>query len=259
MRLVEPLYFTCCLVVGRILRSGRYSDVRLTWGSGAEEVRKRRRFYAPLLVRASGPIFALLGTGMRVLTARAWAERERRLYQLLGRGSVRAENGGLVLPKLPGATLASLLDDAVLNETDRRRAIELSLRALAELHGVGVTHGDAMAENVLVDLAGGAAHWFDFETVHEPDRCLPWRRADDLRALLATSLVRTRQDAIPSTISWFIGGYPDREAWELLAQRFAPILQRPLAFHLGQAPLSLAKYRAIARLLTDHFPPAPIT
>ena len=44
------------------------------------------------------------------------------------------------------------------------------------------THADAMAENVLIDLEGGVAHWFDFETVHDTGRPLVWRRADDVRA-----------------------------------------------------------------------------
>ena len=63
-----------------------------------------------------------------------------------------------------GETLATLLEDPELEESVRKRAIELAVVALAEFHHLGFTHGDAMAENVMVDLEAGVAHWFDFET-----------------------------------------------------------------------------------------------
>ena len=70
--------------------------------------------------------------------------------------------------------------------------------------GPGFTHGDAMAENVMVDLEAGVAHWFDFETIHDSRRPMAWRRADDVRALLVTCLVRTvpRSSPRPSSSSW---------------------------------------------------------
>ena len=60
---------------------------------------------------------------------------------------------------------------------------------------------DAMAENVLVDLDAGVARWFDFETVHEASRPQIWRRADDVRALLATCLLRTAPGNAPGRSS----------------------------------------------------------
>ena len=84
-----------------------------------------------------------------------------------------------------------VLDDPNLEESLRKRAIELAVVALAEFHRLGFTHGDAMAENVLIDLDRGLAHWFDFETVHDSSRPITWRRADDVRALLVTCMVRT--------------------------------------------------------------------
>ena len=227
------------------MRSDRGNDVPRVW--------KRRRFYAPLLVWASGPAFFLLGTGIRVLPQREWEDRERRMYEAFGRGAVRRERGALVMPALPGVTLARLLADPAVSAADRRTAIELSVRALADLHGAGFTHGDAMAENVLVDLGGGTAHWIDFETRHVSSRRPARSQADDLRALLATALVPVGNDAVGPTLSLIVDAYPADEVRRLLAQHFARILHRPLAFHLGQAPLPLARYRAIARLLTDRF------
>jgi serine/threonine protein kinase len=213
-------------------------------------VRKHRLAHAPLLVWLGGALVRVLDTGVRVLPQRAWVERERHLHQRLRGTSVRIEPGGaLVLPCLSGATLASVLDDPASAEPVRRRAIALAVAALAALHRLGFTHGDAMAENVMIDLEAGAAHWFDFETVHDATRSPTWRRADDLRALLATALLRTRPERLAATLQLVLDAYADEQVIEPLAASFASTLRRPLAFHLGQAPLSPARYREIARLL----------
>src|SRR6185436_7073962 len=104
---------------------------------------------------------------------------------------------------------------------------------------------------VLVDLEGDVAHWFDFETVHDADRPPAWRRADDLRALLATCLVRTARARRAGTLRRILDAYADDAVTRVLAASFASVLRRPLAFHLGQAPLSVQDYREIARLLRE--------
>ena len=190
--LAERAYFVLCLALGWLLRSARYSKTRIVYQDGERQVRKRRFFYAPLLVWMGGPLVRILDTGVRVLPQRDWEERERRIYQSLRGTSIRIDaDGTLVLPCLAGETLATLLEDPELEESVRKRAIERAVVALAEFHRLGFTHGDAMAENVLVDLEAGVAHWFDFETIHDSSRPMAWRRADDVRALLVTCLVRT--------------------------------------------------------------------
>lgn len=248
----ERAYHLLCLALGRLLRSGRYSEVRIVHRGGEPQVRKHRLFYAPLLVGMGGPLVRILDTGVRVLPQREWEERERRLHRSLRGASVRVgADGWLVLPFLAGETLAALLDDAGLEDAVRERAIRLAVVALAELHARGFTHGDAMAENVMVDLEAGAAHWFDFETVHDPGRPLAWRRADDVRALLSTCLLRTAPGKLAGTLHLVLDVYPDREAARLLAASFTSTLRRPLTFHLGQAGLSYRCFREIARLLRE--------
>jgi tRNA A-37 threonylcarbamoyl transferase component Bud32 len=167
--------------------------------------------------------------------------------------SIRIDaDGTLVLPRLAGQTLAALLDDPELEESVQKRAIECAVVALAEFHLLGFTHGDAMAENVIVDLAAGVAHWFDFETVHDSSRPIAWRRADDVRALLATCLVRTAPEKRAETIRLILDVYADQEVTRHLATTFTSVLRRPLPFHLGQAGLSFEAYRDIARLLSEH-------
>jgi serine/threonine protein kinase len=250
--LAERAYFVACLTLGRLLRAGRYSTTRVVSRGGELQVRKHRRFYAPLLVWLGGPLVRVLDTGVRVLPQREWEERERRVHASLRGTAVRVDaDGTLVLPRLPGTTLATLLEDRALDEPVRRRAVARAVVALAALHRLGLTHGDAMAENVMVDLEGQVAHWFDFETVHESRRPMAWRRADDVRALLVTCLVRTAPAERAGTLRLILDVYADEGVTRLLAASFTSVLRRPLPFHLGQAGLSFSSYREIARLLRE--------
>jgi hypothetical protein len=231
----------------------RYSKARIVYQDGERQVRKHRRFYAPVLVWMGDPLVRILDTGVRVLPQRDWEERERRVYQSLYGASIRIDaDGMLVLPCLAGETLATLLEDPALEESVRNKAIERAVVALAEFHRLGLTHGDAMAENVLVDLEVGAAYWFDFETIHDPGRPIAWRRADDVRALLVTCLLRTRPEKRVEILQLILNVYADEGVTRLLAASFTSVLRRPLAFHLAQAGLSLQSFREIGRLLKKH-------
>jgi serine/threonine protein kinase len=250
--LTERNYFLLSLALGRVLRSGRYSKTRIVNQDGECQVRKHRSFYAPLLVWLGEPLVKILDAGMRVLPEREWQERERLIYQRLRSESIMIDaDGVLVLPYLRGETLARLLEDPKLEESARESAIELAVNALAEFHRVGLTHGDAMAENVMVDLEAGVANWFDFETVHDSRRSMVWRRADDVRALLATCLLRTRPEHFAGTLNRIVDIYADEEVTRILATFFTSVFQRPLSFHLAQAGLSLQHFREISRLLRE--------
>jgi hypothetical protein len=250
VKLAERAYFALCLALGWLLRSVSYSTARIEHDNGEVRVRKHRSFYAPLLVWLSGPLLRVLDAGVRILAQRDWEERERQVYRSLHGASVRIDAGEvLVLPCLPGETLATLLDEPKLHESVRKRAIERAVVALAQFHGLGFTHGDAMAENVLVDLGAGDAHWFDFETVHDSSRTLAWRRADDVRALLATCLVRTAPEKLAATLQHILAVYGDDDITRLVAASFTSVWRRSLPFHLSQAGLSLRSFREIGRLL----------
>ncbi|WP_284349411.1 hypothetical protein [Roseisolibacter agri] len=249
----ERVWFAACAALGWLLRSARYATVRIDDEDRVRLVRKRRLAHAPLLIAMSRPLAAVLDTGVRVLPHREWVERERQLHRCLRGASVRVEaDGTLVLPYLAGEPLAALLDDPALAETERQqRAIAGAVEALAALHRRGITHGDAMADNVIVDRAAGVSHWFDFETVHDARRPMAWRRADDLRALLTTVLARTAPGSRAATLQRMLDAYGDEEVVRELAASVAPVLRRPLAFHLGQAALSYRDERAIARLVRE--------
>jgi hypothetical protein len=198
------------------------------------------------------PLVRVLDTGVWVLPQQDWEERERELHLTLRGASIRIDGDGtLVLPCLRGETLARLLENPELEDSVRNRAIELAVVALAEFHAQGFTHGDAMAENVMVDLDADVAHWFDFETIHDSSRPIAWRRADDVRALLATCLLRTVQEELAGTIQLVLDTYRDEEVTRHVAATFTLVLQRPLTFHLGQAGLSFQYFREIGQLLRE--------
>jgi hypothetical protein len=248
LAIAERGYFLLCLALGWLLRSARYSRTRSINPDG---VRKHRRLYAPLLIWLGDPLVRILDAGIRVLPQRDWEERERAVYRSVYDASIRIDaDGTMVLPYLRGRTLATLLADPSLDAAARKEAIERATVALAEFHRLGFTHADAMAENVMVDLPG-TARWFDFETIHDPSRPLAWRRADDVRALLATSLLRTIPEEVAETLDRILDAYGDDAATPLLAASFTSVLRRPLTFHLGQAPLSFRRFRDVARLLRE--------
>ncbi len=246
-------YFAVCLTAGRLLRAATYSSVQvIARNSGDPVVRKRRRFYAPFLIRANGLLAGILDPGVRVLPQREWEERERQINLTLRGESIRVDAGGeLVLPFLRGRTLAALLEDPDVNHSVRRRAIERAVAALAGFHRLGFTHGDAMAENVLVDLDADLAHWFDFETAHEGNRSMAWRRADDVRALLATCLRRTARAMRAETLDVILNAYGDEEVTRSLARIFASVWRRSLTYDLVQAPLPYECFRDVGRRLSE--------
>jgi hypothetical protein len=235
-----------------MLRSARYSSVQVVFRDGQRLVRKHRRLYAPLLVWMSGPLVSILDGGVRVLPQRDWEQRERRIYERLYSASIRVDAGGvIVLPLLPGNTLATLLESPELEESLRKKAMEHASVALAGFHRLGFTHGDAMAENVMVDLEAGVARWFDFETIHEARRPVAWRRADDVRALLVTCLVRTAPENGVETLELILDTYADEEVIPILAASFTSVWRRSLTLHLLQARLSFQVYCEVGRLLRE--------
>jgi hypothetical protein len=87
---------------------------------------------------------------------------------------------------------------------------------------------------------------------------MTWRRADDVRALLATCLLRTVVDEFAGTLHLVLDVYADEEVTRHVATSFISVLHRPLIFHLGQAGLSFQYFREIARLLRERSGGRPV-
>jgi serine/threonine protein kinase len=245
----DRLWFAVCRFLGAVLRRARYAETQMVDEVSERVVHKQRTPFAPLLVWLSGPVVRWLDTGVRVLPQDEWEEKERLMYRTLHDVAIRVEGKTLVLPRLPGRTLAALLEDGSVNDAARQTGIALAAEALAGLHHRGLSHGDAMAENVLVDLDGCVARWIDFETVHDDSRGFDWRKADDVRALLATSVLRTERSQRAEIVKLVLDRYGDRSILPTLGAFFTPGLKRSLIFHLGQAALSFEDYRELARAI----------
>jgi hypothetical protein len=255
MTVAERAYFLLCGTLGALLRAARYSKVRIVNDAGELQVRKRRAFYAPLLVSVGNVLLRILDAGVRVLPQAEWEERERQLYQRLYDRAIRIDaDATIVLPCFAVPTLARVLEDPTVEESVRSRSIALAVAALVDFHGRGLTHGDAMAENVLVDLDAGLARWVDFETFHDTTRPMIWRCADDVRALAVTCLLRTAPERRGATLQLVLDLYGDGPVAGVLATFFTDVMRRPLAFHLGQAGLSFEDFGAIAGLLRQGAP-----
>jgi len=247
--MIARAYFLVCLALGRLLRAARYTQPPVV-DTSAPVVRKRRAFYAPLLIWMGRLVVTILDTGQRVLAQREWEARERLIYQTVYGTSIQVEpDGTLVLPYLGGQTLAAVLDTPNLDESARRTAIERAVVALAEFHRLGFTHADAMAENVLVD--SNVARWFDFETVHDANRPLTWRRADDVRALLSTCYIRTAPAGRVETLQFILDSYADEDVSLAVTESFSAVWRRSLAFHLAQAAMSFQGFQEVGRLLRE--------
>ncbi len=247
--MAERAYFFASLSLGWLLRSATYSRIRVINDNGNRKVRKRRGFHAPVLIWMGGLVARILNTGQRVLGQKDWEERERLIYQEVRGTSIQVDaDGTLVLPFIEGRTLATLLEDPARDESMRKEAIESAVVALAQFHRLGFTHGDAMAENVLIDDSR-VAHWLDFECVHDSRHSVVWRRADDLRSLLFTCLVRTAPEKVPEALQAILVAYGDADVAQELTTSFTSVWRRSLAFHLAQARLSFQSFQQIGRLL----------
>ena len=174
-------------------------------------------------------------------------------YRSLHGASIRVDaDGMLVLPLLAGRTLATLLEDPELDESIRRRAMAHAAIALAEFHRVGFTHGDAMAENVLVDLDAGIAHWFDWETIH--DRVA--RSSGDVQTTCEHCSSPAWSEPSPEkrveTLEFSsLDVYADEDVTRVLATSFTSVWRRSLTLHLLQARLSFQCFCEIGRFLLE--------
>lgn len=237
-------------LIGQLVVALPLNRVARVERDGRAFYRKRRRWYAPLLIAASA-----CGTSpprFMVLRADEWRAQEAALHRLLYGALVRfCPTGELELPACPGVTLAALLASARHTRGERRRALAAAIAALHSLHRLHVggrpfSHGDATVENVTYDPATGRAHWFDFETAHDPRRPHAWRCADDLRALLFSAAAHLDATTLAETLA---AHYPDGPALAELRGLASHLAHWPDPLHLAQARIGYAAHQALCAAL----------
>ena len=176
--------------------------------TGGAIVWKTRRRTSRIAVSAGNLFLKMQRAGVEVLTTDEWLRWELAVWSAKNRSALdndvnkvsqRAaypcvQSNGLLIPRLPGEPLSRILADARRPIGSRLQCVGWALQSLEHLHshsadwGDGlvqpISHGDATAENVIIDISNQSACWIDFDTRHRASLRAIERHADDLRALV---------------------------------------------------------------------------
>lgn len=193
----------CLRLIARILRSvGLHHIQRITTSDG-QFLQKTRTLLARLLIQPGNLFLYATGSDFFVLPTNVWLRWEQAIDDATGRQLIVNRGNGLWSRIVVGRSLRDLLRDSSLADKQKLDAIVLSLVALHQLHqheadwedGLrqSISHGDATADNVIVDLDTGTACWIDFDTRHSHRLSELDRRADDLRCLIYSAAIEMPQ------------------------------------------------------------------
>jgi hypothetical protein len=221
--------------------------------------KRRLRFVAPLI--AAGNLYLKReGAHARVLSDRNWRNWETEVYRAIyDIELVTDERGRLCVPARAGVSLAALLESESGTEAEKLSAIGLAVRSLFRLHTVAVrwpdgqkrplSHGDATVENVIIDDAREKASWLDFDTIHDGRMDAAWRYADDLRALTYSAAARVPAPSFPELTRSIVANYGATAPLDALREMVAYRWNRPISFHLAQAPVGYRQRRLLDEAL----------
>jgi tRNA A-37 threonylcarbamoyl transferase component Bud32 len=198
---------------------------------------KSRRRWAWLPMFFGNGVLRLRSVPVEVLSSTDWIAREKLLSNLMGCDSVFAANSNsITLQRVRGIPLSEFLAGASADQC-KETAVAVALRALFEFHQcTNDSHGDASATNVMISESGDemTAQWFDFDLAHRKNSAIEFRYADDLRALLYTSMVHFPCDAKPRLIEMAREVYPTAKVWDAYDRLFAKEKLIRDAFHRAQ-------------------------
>jgi hypothetical protein len=233
--------------IGRLAAAVRYNRVYRVQRDGTWYCHKQRRWLTSPLITAGNLWLSRQGAGVQILAFAEWARREEQLFATLYKLRPLIERGAMWLPVLPGVSLHDWLAAAGQTQSDKMLAVSSACAALAELHQIQlatpngqiglVSHGDATDRNVLFESSTCRATWCDFETQHDEDRPVAWRRADDLRALLCSTAVRCDDSELPPLVQAVVTSYPHAGIVANLHDSLDREIQRPCSYHAAQANL----------------------
>ena len=186
---------------------------------GDTEVRKERRHGAGLVIAGGNVYFRLAGALFRMFpTMGAWVKHETRMFQRLHHVELRRDGRAIVMPRLPGRDVLTLLSE----NPDTTLPLVAAGHALAALHDAGLSHGDCNLGNLLVD--GEHARAIDFDAAHDERLPLSRRAADDVLGLVL-DLLRLPGD-FERRVAHLLDGYAEAPR---IAEDFAT-LTRPSGF-----------------------------
>ncbi|WP_010586839.1 BUD32 family EKC/KEOPS complex subunit [Schlesneria paludicola] len=258
----------CRRLLGMMLGKVRLHRIEFLSVSGVDVVRKQRRFLACLIIPWGNAFQWLTGSPHFALPVRQWLAWERAIDASTRQGLVLIESSGaiergsvLVCRHVPGDSLSRILADCRYSPAQKLDAIRLALTALRRLHAVdadwgngtyrSISHGDATACNVIVDMRANSACWIDFETRHDPQLAEVDRQTDDLRSLVYTSAAHLPVSSFCELADVLLQVDIDRETHQRLKQRLTTEWIHLTPFQLAQSPLRWSVAMALRTALLE--------
>jgi hypothetical protein len=261
--LLVQLRHGCRRLLGVMLSMIRLHRVDFVSMDGVEVVRKRRKRFAHLIIPAGNLFLKITGSPNIVLPLTLWLEWEHAVEASTRRGLVStdrfADGTSLWCRRVPGTSLRQVLAASDCSSNQKCDAIRWSLASLRMLHenvsdwGDGIrqstSHGDATANNVIVDFNKRTACWIDFDTRHRPHLSEADRRTDDLRALIYSSAVHLPASRFPELADILIAAQFDDAIVRNFRQRLTKEWIDLTAAQLAQAPLHWSAATALRSAL----------
>lgn len=233
---------------------------RISGKTDRETHQKSRTAIAGLLIPPGNLYLCLQRSPSRILCTRDWIAWELEVAQKLNR-HVRelGDRSGIEAPWIPGVSLKEFLRGTA-PRPEKRQAIHLAARALRQLHQCQVSrndvqswplsHGDAVSQNVVIDMRTSSAHWVDFDMSHGWQMPASVRHADDLRALIWSIASDLEQSDYRSAAEAARDGYADSSLFREV-QQLTKRTACPTVFQLAQAPLSPTDFTRLVEVLHD--------
>jgi glycosyltransferase involved in cell wall biosynthesis len=223
-------------------------------------IAKRRRWFSRFIIAPGNLYLRWLDSKVRVLPDRIWRRWEFAVHRQLYGIECRVDSRGwLLVPFWPGTVVAGYGADIRLARDERLRALATASHALRRLHLIDIflydgtrgrfSHGDATLRNVIYDPESARAHWFDFDTVHDPCEPALGRHADDLRALLYSALETFSDVPVPVILETVNSAYDHLAVWDQLRVMRDRKLLHVTSYHLAQASPAADRREEVERLL----------
>lgn len=247
---------------------------------GREVVRKRRKLFSRLIIPVGNVFLKMTANPVTALPQTQWMKWEQSIEAATRLGLVlrtspasTAKDSGLSCRRVPGMSLQQILVSCNYSLEQKHEAFRWSLASLRSLHqyaadwGEGIhqsiSHGDATANNVIVDMDKGIATWIDFDTRHQPDVSEADRQTDDLRALIYSAAVNLPEPCFPELAEILVNGQIDDDIVKHFDRRLKKEWICLNIFQLAQAPLrwsaAVALREALLKALTVERPVTVMT
>ena len=227
-----------------------------------ERVLKHRVWWSRALIVIGNWVFYFRRPSIRVLPTREWLDWEQaiKLSNRSNKPLVTCQRQDrnlreLITEKICGETLADLLRCNETDETRKLRLIGFATQSLLRLHQrrvasdsttnskqnpaterseILLSHADATAQNVMIDLETEIAEWFDFDLQHDLREPAAIRHGDDLRALLFSIIYCCRWNDLQKVVNNVHRNYPTTEVWQALKEQISSRRFRRDIFHQAQ-------------------------